>query len=369
MRVLVPTELETRLGEIRALSAGIEPVGLRIDRRRPAWARAAGFVARRRCVPYRLHRSLRPFLAGTERVSFRVDGVPLDSSNGGEVLLATWSIDGATARILVDALPDLLWIHSTSTGSDRFDPEQLRRRGIQLTAPRGVHSRRIAEFVMALIYSHAKRLDEHGLGAGHRQARLSNALELRDLTVGIVGYGSIGQEVARLGAANGLRMVAHVRERGRAPALLRVATTTDLGQVLATSDVLVLALPLTDATRGLIGRQAMRSMRRGAVLVNVGRSSTVVEEDLLAALRDGTIGRAYLDVLLDDDEVPPNHPILRIPGAVYTRHTAAASPRSGDEVFAGFVGNLRRYCAGEPLLDRVAPAEHPSGRSRERVAP
>lgn len=360
MRLLVPVELRRRLGELRAVSAEVEPGLLQVRRRRPPWARAAG-VAVGLGLSHRLARPLRARLARTERLAFRVDGAPLTASNGGEALLVTWDLDGPAIRALVDALPGLRWIHSTSTGTDRFDVEDLHRRGVALTAPRGLHSRRVAEFVMGIVYADAKRLEGH-LRPGRRpRASPPAAIELGRLTLGVVGYGAIGREVARLARANGLEVQALVRPGRPAPPLAGVTTTTELGQVLAASDVLVLALPLTGETRGFLGAAALRSLRRGAVLINVGRASTMVAEDLLAALGDGTVRRAYLDMLRDDDDVPPEDPLLRHPRVTCTWHQAARSATSSDEIFAGFLGNLRRYCAGAPLAGAVAPPGLHSG--------
>jgi phosphoglycerate dehydrogenase-like enzyme len=368
LRVLVPSQLgERRRDAVRATCSRIELATLRIDQGRPPWSRAVRFAARR-WLPYPLYGALRPVLDGRERLSLRVDGAPLAQGHGVEVLLASWALGAGAARRVVDALPDLRWIHSTSTGVDRFDARQLRARGIQLTAACGVHSRRIAEFVMSVVYSDAKRIDEHWRGAwrgggGHRRST-----ELRTLTMGVVGYGSIGREVARLARANGLRVVALVRRPARAPSLVEgVETTSELGEVLAASDVLVLALPLNDSTRGLVGRSAFRSMRRGALLVNVGRAGTVVEPELLRALRDGTLRRAYLDVVDDRDDVPPNHPLLRAPNALYTWHSAAASAAADEEVFAGFLENLRRYCEGRPLLAAQPLGDEPAGDGARRA--
>lgn len=344
MRVLIPDDVEPRhLAEVRAVSKAIDVVALRIER--PTWARALRFGARR-SLPYRLRWPIRSALDARERLSAGERGTPLRSTRGLEALLATWALGARAVRAVVDALPDLRWVHSTSAGVDRFDLDQLQARRIALTGPRGVHASRVAEFVMALVYADAKRLEDH------RRSPLRHvaSTELGDLMIGILGYGASGRAVARLARANGMRAQAWVREAGRAARVDGVATSADLREVLATSDVVVVALPLTPDTRGILDADALRAMRSTALLVNVGRSATIVERDLVRALRGGTIRRACLDVIDDEDDVPPDHPLLRTRNVLYTAHSAATSPRSGDEVFAGFVENLRRYCEGRPLL-------------------
>jgi phosphoglycerate dehydrogenase-like enzyme len=354
MKVLIPADVPARrLDEVRAIGGGIAVETFSPLAQRPAWARAVEGVSRR-CLSYRVHRAVAARLRELPGADLR-EGVARRAA-GAEILLATASIDARLAARLVEALPALRWIHSTTTGVDRFALPELAARGIRLTAPRGVHARRVAEFVMSLVYCDAKRLDEHWRRARSARGGTIRGRELETLTMGIVGYGCIGREVARLGIANGLRVLAHDRAAAAAPALPGVVEVRSLSALLGASDVVVLALPLTDETRGMIGRDAFRAMRRGAVLVNVGRAGTVAEDALLGALRDGTVRHASLDVLAEDDEAPRGHPLRREPAVLYTHHSAAASPRSDDEVFAGFLANLRRYRAGQPLEGGVAPA-------------
>jgi phosphoglycerate dehydrogenase-like enzyme len=351
MKVLVPSDVPPRrLDQVRAVGGGIDVTSFSVEAQRPCWARALGALTRR-CLPHRLRRAAATQLRAVHRPALVPQGRAAEG--GAEVLLATASLDARLVARIVEALPALRWIHSTTTGVERFALGHLASRGIRLTAPRGVHSRRVAEFVTALVYCEAKRLEEHWRRARNGGGGALRATELADLTMGVVGYGSIGREVARLAMANGIRVLAHDRaaEHGAAPTGVEIRGLRDL---LGACDVVVLALPLTDETRGLVSRDALRSIRRGAVLVNVGRAGTIDEEALAAALRDGTVRRAYLDVLDDeDDDVPAAHPLRRSPHVLYTHHSAAASPRSDDEVFAGFLANLRRYCAGQPLEGRV----------------
>ncbi len=356
LRVAVPAALgEEQLAAVRAASPRASPARLEVTWH-PGLARLARSGARR-ILPYPAYRSLRVALEGAGRHALRLDGLSGGSFPGVEALFASWALSRSALRIAIDALPDLRWIHSSSTGVDRFDLPLLEARAIALTAPAGVHARRIAEHVLACACADAKGLL---LRRGPAARRPDGPRELRDLVLGIVGYGAIGREVARLARANGLAVLALTRGKGSAPEVEGVELSHDLGGVLSGSDVLVLALPLTASTRGLVGRRELALMRRDALLVNVGRAGTVVEGDLLAALRRGTIRGACLDLLDDEgDDVPRSHPALRIPNLLYTGHRAATSSRAGEEVLASFVENLRRYAEGEPLLGRIETRTSP----------
>lgn len=354
VRVAVPPGLPD--AQRRAILAASPRVVLdELSVERPLPIRAARAAALR-WLPGRVYADLRPHLDGGPR-ALRLDGARVERAAGVEVLFASWALDAPAVRRALAALPDLRWIHSASTGVDRFDLPALRSRGVALTAPVGVHARRIAEFALATVLADAKGL----LGGGRGTPRPPPApLPVAGRTLALLGFGAIGQALARLALPLGLEPRALVRAPGRASPVPGVLTSTDLEEVLRGAHVAVLALPLTPATRGMVGRRGLALLAPGALLVNVGRAGTLVEADLLAALRTGALRQACLDVLDDHDEVPRRHPALSTPGLLYTGHRAGAGPGAGAEVVAAFAADLARYCAGQPLRDRADGASDPS---------
>jgi phosphoglycerate dehydrogenase-like enzyme len=171
--------------------------------------------------------------------------------------------------------------------------------------------------------------------------------------MGIVGLGTIGQAVAVRAAALGMRVTGIRRrpERG-APPGVDVLGPLDLDRLLATSDVLVLAAPWTAATDRLLGRKAIERMKRGAVLINVARGQLVDEDALTAALAGGHLGAAALDVF-SSEPLAPASPLWSLPNVLITPHTSGFRADHWDAVIDLFSENLRRFEAGEPLLNVV----------------
>jgi phosphoglycerate dehydrogenase-like enzyme len=195
--------------------------------------------------------------------------------------------------------------------------------------------------------------------------------ELRDVTVGIVGLGSIGRAVGALATAFGCRVVATRRrpeagtgaraeggdELSFGEAMLdRVGGPETLPSLLAESDFVVLAAPLTPETENMISAETLDAMKPGAWLINVARGRLVDERALLRALRDGPIGGAILDTFRDEP-LQPSSPFYDLPNVIVTPHTSWSSARVLDRSVDLFCDNLRRFAAGEPLLNVVDPTQ------------
>jgi phosphoglycerate dehydrogenase-like enzyme len=306
---------------------------------------------------------------GARIVTLSREGLTDEPVDDVEVLLRGWLSSDAFDRLLARA-PRLSWVHSASAGVERALTPAARERGLIITNARGVFSRPIAEYVLMMILAVSRRLP--GLLELQRERTWQplEGVELRDVTVGIVGLGSIGRAVAGLATAFGCRVVA-VRRRSEADAgrtaddgetapfreltLDRVGGPEALGDVLAESDFVVLAAPLTPETRDLIDEAALARMKSTAWLINIARGALVDDRALLAALRAGTIGGAVLDTFRDEP-LPPTSPFYDLPNVIVTPHTSWSSGRVLDRSVELFCDNLRRYAAGEPLLNVVDPA-------------
>jgi phosphoglycerate dehydrogenase-like enzyme len=271
-------------------------------------------------------------------------------------------------RILARA-PSLRWVHSATAGVERVLTPTSRARGLTITNARGVFSRPIAEYVMLMILAVSRRLPSLLELQAERTWQPLEARELRDVTVGIVGLGSIGRAVGALATAFGCRVVATRRRpeagwhatdgAGDEPylgsiMLDRVMAPEQLPELLGESDFVVLAAPLTEDTHGLIDDAAIAQLKRGAWVINVARGELVDDRALGRALREGRLGGAVLDTFREEP-LPPTSPLYDLPNVILTPHTSWSSTRVLDRSVDLFCENLRRYAAGQPLVNVVDP--------------
>jgi phosphoglycerate dehydrogenase-like enzyme len=256
---------------------------------------------------------------------------------------------------VIERAPNLRWIHSISAGVDRVATPLARQRGLQVTNARGVFSRPIAEYVVLMALAIARRLPQLLDLQRERTWQPLRGSELGGLTVGVVGYGSIGMEVARLLEPFGTRVVATRRrpELGSGGlANVEVWGTDRLHDLLRAADVVVIAAPLTDETAGLIGAAELQEMPGHGWLINIARGRLVDETALRRALVNGWIGGAVLDVF-DEEPLPAESPLYDTPNLVITPHTPWSSDRVIERSIDLFVANLERYLAGDPLENLV----------------
>jgi phosphoglycerate dehydrogenase-like enzyme len=268
----------------------------------------------------------------------------------------TASID----RKAFGTLPRLRWVQSPAAGVGGLLSPDLVSSPIVLTSARGVRARAIAEHVLGVTIALARQLPL----VLRRQAAHTWALDeletagvvrtLHGRRMGIVGLGSIGLEVAKVAAPFGMSVTAIRRRVGEpVPEVVEeVLPPEGLPVLLAKSDVIVLAAPLTSGTRHLIDRAALDGTRRGALLVNVGRGKLLDDEAVVAALRDGRLGGAALDVFTREP-LDPASPYWDLPNVIVTPHIAGAMEDYWTPLVALFTENLRRFEAGRPLLNVV----------------
>jgi phosphoglycerate dehydrogenase-like enzyme len=246
----------------------------------------------------------------------------------------------------------LLWVQSGNAGVEDPAYYDLLKRGVRLTNAAGIHAEPIAHYVVMQMLNRIKRARAHlELQAAHRWEAAGGG-ELTGLTVGIVGFGGIGRAVARLAKAFGMRVVGSKRTPVEDPALDRLYAPEQLNELLAESDFVVIAAPLTEQTRGMIGRQALERMKPRAMLINVARGGLVDEEALVDALRRKRIGGAALDVTAVEP-LPETSPLWDLPNCVITAHDSGFSPLSLQRALNLFVDNLGRFRKGEPLLNEI----------------
>ena len=235
------------------------------------------------------------------------------------------------------------------------------------------HEIPVAEYVMAAILNHATGYPDmiHGFtsaGFGRAYASRRQHGEIHGKTLGLIGYGHIGSLVARRAQAFGMQVHA-VSRSGRAPGADRADAMAGLHGMLRTADFVVIACPLTDETRGLIGRAELAAMKPTAILVNIGRAAVVDEDALYEALAQRRIGGATLDVWYRyptpeaPDTLPARHPFESLPNVHCTVHSCAWTHEMIARRLAMIAANLKRLYLGQPLLDVIRPGSAASGAS------
>lgn len=291
-------------------------------------------------------------VADCEILTIEGDGDVEGDPHGAEVALVPYNLDAETFHQLLISVPTLRWIHSTSDGVDNLLFPEFSDFDLVLTNASGIFNIPIAEMVLAYILTVGKRLPEF---LAQQRAHYWHQLrlrELRQLTVGIVGLGDIGSEVARLCQAFGMRILGlrrHPRPHQFADEVLGPERLHDL---LAQSDYVLISCPLTEKTRGMIGPAELRAMEPDTWLINIARGPIVDQQSLIEALRERRIGGACLDVFAREP-LPDGSPLWDLPNVIVTPHNAWSSPLLMDRETELFLDNLRRYLAGEPLRNVV----------------
>jgi phosphoglycerate dehydrogenase-like enzyme len=262
---------------------------------------------------------------------------------------------------VVTGLPRLRWVHATSAGAG----EQVRRAGlpaealerVAITTSSGVHAVPLAEFAIFGLLAMAKELPkliEDQRARAWPEVR-QPLRELSGQTLFLVGLGEIGREVARLGRALGMRTVGFRRTEGQPPEWVdEVHGPHRLADLAGRADAMVVSLPLTDQTAGLIDRATIQGLPPDCIFVNVGRGGVVDEPALVDALRGRRIAGAVLDVFATEP-LPDDSPLWTLPNVLVTPHAAALSARENERITELFVDNLRRYLDGQPLRNVVEP--------------
>jgi phosphoglycerate dehydrogenase-like enzyme len=275
---------------------------------------------------------------------------------GAEVYLG-W---GVPREVFVAAGDTLRWAHSASAGVGGALYAEMRDSPVVLTNSAGTHAEPIADTVLAMMLHFARGLDfavraqaEARWDKGPFDTADTPVRELADCTVGLLGLGGIARAVARRASALGMHAVAARRSSAEGPPGVEVILGDDaLDRLLSISDYLVVTVPRTAETEGMIGAAELRRLPRNAVLINVSRGDVVDEAALAAALGDGTLRGAGLDVFAREP-LPPGSPLWTLPNVLLLPHVSGTSHRFWRRETDLVLENLRRYLAGEPLLNTV----------------
>jgi phosphoglycerate dehydrogenase-like enzyme len=280
---------------------------------------------------------------GSRLVSVSLEGLADGDLSDVEILLR-----GPLPTLVFDRLlsrcPQLRWVHSATAGVERVLTPAAVERGLLITNARGVFSEPIAQYVLMMILAVTRRLPQLLELQRERTWQPLEANELADVTVGVIGLGSIGRRVEELASAFGAKVIG----------VGSSSSPDELADVLGKSDFVVLALPLTVETEEMFNAELLSKVKQGSWLINVARGRLVDERALVRALKEGPLGGAVLDTFVEEP-LPANSVFYALPNAIVTPHTSWSSARALDRSVDLFCENLRRYTRGEELLNLVDP--------------
>jgi phosphoglycerate dehydrogenase-like enzyme len=281
--------------------------------------------------------------------------------DSAEALFGIPDLDPAALNRTVHANPGLRWVQTMAAGggaqvkSAGLDASDLRR--VTFTTSAGVHGRPLAEFALFGLLAGAKMLPRLLRQQRHHEwSERWQMRQLSDQTVLVLGLGGIGLEVVRLLTAIGCQVIATSRTEKSIEGIAEVVHPDDLHEVLPRVDGLVVTLPGTEATAGLVGDRVFSTIKPGATLVNVGRGSVVDESALISALKTGQIGYAALDVFAQEP-LPVTSPLWDMPNVLISPHTAALNDAEERLIVDLFVRNAVNFLEGTPLINKVNTVE------------
>lgn len=286
-----------------------------------------------------------------------VDTLPRKEKPSTEQLARTEAMmAGAVPAGLLPAMPKLRWAQAMSAGVDNWLALPDLPAGLTLTCARGTHTESMPENIIGALFHVAKPYAQ--AAENQKQSRWVHtvAQPLTGKTLGILGLGVIGQEVARIAAALGMHVIGTKRRPTRVPNVAEVLPAEATDEVLAQSDFVLLLLPATPQTENFIDAKRLAKMKRSAWLLNFGRGQIVNDADLMAATKEKRIAGALLDVFRQEP-LPADHPFWTAEGIVVLPHIGGPHPQRDRFVARLFVDNLKRFVDGEPLkevVDRAA---------------
>ena len=298
----------------------------------------------------------------------------VNAASEGAAVQAMADADGFFGKLtppMLAAAPRLRWVQSPTVSLEHYLFPALIAHHAVLTNMRGLFSDVIADHVMGFVLCFARNLHRYvrsqaarqwapvggegerspfAAGPGVVSAMDRAHLHVADQTLGVVGLGQIGSEMARRAMAFGMRVVAVDPQAAPPPGVVRLWRPEGLPDLLGESDFVVVAAPHTPETERLFRRAQFRQMKRTAYLINIGRGVIVDLGDLVAALRAGEIAGAGLDVF-ETEPLPADHPLWGMDNVIITPHVAGCSPRIAERHLDVVLENVRRFVRGEPLLN------------------
>jgi D-2-hydroxyacid dehydrogenase (NADP+) len=268
---------------------------------------------------------------------------------------------GFFSKELLLAATRLKWIQAWEAGVDRFVIPELANSQVLLTNAGGVHPTPVSEHVFSMMLCFCRKM--HFFIRNQMESKWERAEswesteqieELSGKTIGVVGLGKIGTEIAAKAKCLGMRVIATKRDPSRSPpvGVDKIINPRDLSQLLTEADFVVLSLPLTKGTEGMIGETELKSMKKTAYLINVSRGKIVQEHQLIKALKQEWIRGAGLDTF-EKEPLPESSELWKLKNVIITPHVAGMTPHYLERLTDLFCENLERFLNGQPLINVV----------------
>ncbi len=252
--------------------------------------------------------------------------------------------------------PRLKWIHIQGAGLDGHRSTGIFESEVIITSGRGTMATAMAEHTLALILMLAKKAPSWLANKQMKRWERFETMDIQDRTVGIIGFGAVGKEIARLAGNVGMRILAMdklvMKREKNVLGVDEVFPITGLHEIISESDFLVIAAPLTAETEGMIGKRELQVMKPTAYLINVARGAILNQSDLIAAVKERSIAGAGLDVF-ETEPLPSDSELWDLPNVILSCHMAGSTSNSRNRDIDLFCENLRRYLAGSQLLNVV----------------
>jgi phosphoglycerate dehydrogenase-like enzyme len=250
---------------------------------------------------------------------------------------------------LVEQMPNLKWLHVTRGGLNAYLTQLVKARPIQVTGSKGIHGTVFSEFALACIFALAKKLPECMEAQKQRKWQKLAPVGIEGKTLGIVGLGTAGTELARMAKALGLRVIATKRTPTPKPDYVdELGTPEFLSQLLSESDFVVLLLASIPSTVNILGAKELRSMKKSAYLVNLTGGQAIEEKLLVQALKENWIAGAALDAFARQP-LPEDSELWNLPNVIISPRIGGLTEQKWSPLLPIFVDNLKRFAAGEPL--------------------
>lgn len=266
-------------------------------------------------------------------------------------ILVTWG--WYDIETLLPYAPNLKWIHSLSAGVENLITASVISNNIIVTNSKGIHSIPVSEHVLALMLAFSRDLPQMLRNQAKKDWKRPIVLdELHEKTVGIVGLGSIGREIAKKCKALGMRVLGVKQVLSTELFVDQLYASSQLDEVLPECDYVVSATPLVPETRDLFDAERFALMKDGSVFINVARGGIVVEQDLIDALTCGKLRGAGLDVFVNEP-LPDDNPFWEMENVIVSPHIAGISPLYLDRAIKLFSDNLSRYLDGRDMVNIV----------------
>jgi len=267
---------------------------------------------------------------------------------------------GGLGREQLPRAGKLRWLQTGGAGVNGLLTPELRASEVVLTNASGIHAEPIAEHMFGMLLMRTRRLaeawDQQKTREWRGYAFGENVGMLAGMTLGVLGVGAIGGHSARVGKGFGMRVIGLRRTGAPHPDVERMYSQDERLEFFRESDVVMNSLPLTEGTRHAMGWDEFAVMKPAAIVINTGRGGTIHTDALVAALREGRLGAALLDVT-DPEPLPEDHPLWTMENVFITPHYSGAHPGYWERADRIFLENLRRYLAGEELVNVVDKRE------------